>query len=123
MFASLLNLTVYSPLEYAFYGAGGALWITVYLIILFQARKKEFVGAPALVMWAFMSWEILWGFVYKTDLDSLFIWLLRLLPDEDVGGAPAVAAGHAQAGAPGAGGPARALRVVDSASSSKAMAA
>jgi hypothetical protein len=77
MFASLLNYSVYSPLEYAFYGLGGALWITIYLIILFQARKKEFVGAPALVMWAFMSWEILWGFFYKTDLGSLFVWGLK----------------------------------------------
>jgi hypothetical protein len=77
MLASLLNLSVYSPLEYALYSMGGMLWVIVYLLIFFQARKTQFVGVPALGMWAYLSWEILWGFVYTTDLGSLFVWGLK----------------------------------------------
>jgi hypothetical protein len=77
MLDSLLNFQVYTPLEYVLYGASGLCWVIFYLTVLVQARRREFVGAPAFAMWAYLSWEILWGFVYTPDLGPAFAWGLK----------------------------------------------
>jgi hypothetical protein len=77
MLNALLNFQAYTPLEYVLYACSGTCWLILYLSVLFQARTRGFVGVPAIAMWAYMSWEILWGFVYTPNLGTLFAWALK----------------------------------------------
>src|SRR5437867_13124333 len=73
----LINTTKYSMLEIGFFGTAGAVWIVVYAAVIRGSLKKQFVEIPAATVVANFSWEIIWGFVYRTDLGTMFVWGYR----------------------------------------------
>jgi hypothetical protein len=78
MSAGLINLVDYTLLELALYGCGAVPWVAFYVLIIRSAHQRAYVGLPALGIWAYMSWELLWGFFFKTDMGELFSWGLKV---------------------------------------------
>jgi hypothetical protein len=78
MGAALLNFSDYTPLALTFYCASAISWFAAYAIIIQHIRRRQFAPVPALAWCGFIAWEILWGYVYQTNVGSLFEWGLKI---------------------------------------------
>lgn len=58
--------------------AGTLLWNVAYFIIIKNAFKNKFVEMPVAAGASNISWEFVWGFLFKTNMGLLFVWGLRI---------------------------------------------
>jgi hypothetical protein len=74
---SWLNLRDYTVVELSLFGAGGALWVLAYAVLLVRIRRLRFVEMPALAACSNFAWEAVWSTVLRTDMGRLFEWCYR----------------------------------------------
>lgn len=65
---SWVNCASYTPVELALFCFGCWLWVVVYIVIIRDLRRYEFVGMPALAGAGNIGWEFVWSFIYRTDM-------------------------------------------------------
>lgn len=58
--------------------AGTILWNVAYFIIIRNAFRNKFVEMPVAAGASNISWEFVWGFMFKTNMGLLFVWGLRI---------------------------------------------
>ena len=73
----LINLCDYSVLDVSLIALGTVFWIVVYVIIIRNSIKRQFVEMPVMAGLANIGWEFAWSFLITTDLGSIFVWGLR----------------------------------------------
>lgn len=74
----LINLDVYTPLEFVFYFTGFFLWGVLYVILVRNILKYKFVEMPFVVAAGNIAWELLYSFVFEMDMGYLLTWLYRV---------------------------------------------
>jgi hypothetical protein len=78
MIGNLVNLENYSPQAMVVYAGGAMLFVAVYILVFINMFRNKVVGIPAIAFGANIAWEFLWGYVYRTDMGSLFSWGLKV---------------------------------------------
>ena len=73
-----INTRDYSPLELITFGVGCFLWIVVYFFTLHSIRRHQFMDIPLATVCGNIVWELLWSWVFKTDMGALFQWGYRI---------------------------------------------
>jgi len=69
----------YTPAELFFYLGGFLLWGIAYGILVVRIPRQRFVEIPAIAVCGNVTWEFLWGFVWKVEmLDDTLQWFYRL---------------------------------------------
>jgi len=74
----LINLELYTPLEFVFYFTGFFLWAVLYVILVRNIIKYKFVEMPFIVAAGNIAWELLYSFVFEMDMGYLLTWLYRI---------------------------------------------
>lgn len=74
---SLLNTATYGTLPLAFFMAGNIAWAVVYLMVFLNIRKHGAVEIPAAAVASNLAWVTVWGFLFRSDLGTLFVWANR----------------------------------------------
>jgi hypothetical protein len=74
----LLNLKDYSVTEHVFFATGCILWVIAYLAVIFKIRTKQFIEIPIIAVCANFTWEIIWSFIFNTDMGLIYVWGYRL---------------------------------------------
>ncbi|MBD3223132.1 MAG: hypothetical protein GF313_00270 [Caldithrix sp.] len=74
----LINLELYTPLEFFFYFTGFFLWGVLYVILMRNIIKYKFVEMPFIVAAGNIAWELLYSFVFEMDMGYLLTWLYRI---------------------------------------------
>ena len=72
-----INFCDYSILDIGLIAVGTIFWIVVYIIIIRNSFKRQFVEMPIMAGLANIAWEFNWSFLVTTDLGSVFVWGLR----------------------------------------------
>ncbi len=68
----------YSNWELFWYLGGFFLWGLAYVVVLYNIWKHKFVEIPAIAVCGNLTWELLWGFVWKVDmLGGTLQWFYR----------------------------------------------
>jgi hypothetical protein len=75
---SIINLQDYTMPEVILFALGCLCWVIVYLIVIKNIRKHNFVEVPAVAVCANFAWEALWSWSYTTDMGLLFVWGYRI---------------------------------------------
>ncbi len=59
---------------------GNIAWIAVYIILIFHARKNQFIEIPIFIITGDLVWEGLYGFVFPYDptLNPIIQWGVRI---------------------------------------------
>lgn len=73
----LINLCDYSIFDLTLITLGTVFWIVVYIIIIRNSIKRQFVEMPVMAGLANIGWEFAWSFLITTNLGSIFVWGLR----------------------------------------------
>lgn len=76
-FTKYINFCDYSEVDVALIFIGTILWIAAYLLIIYNAFKKQFVEMPVIAAAANVAWEFSWSFLIRTNLGLVFVWGLR----------------------------------------------
>jgi hypothetical protein len=74
----LINLNAYTPAALMAYGCCASVWLGIYLYLLWRVRKYQFSEMPIIPLCGFIAWEVLWGYVFQTNMGGLAIWGLRV---------------------------------------------
>lgn len=74
----LVNLDTYKPIALISYGSCAAIWLGIYLYLLFRVRKTGFSEVPIIAFAGFIGWEVLWGYVFRTDMGTLAFYGLKV---------------------------------------------
>lgn len=73
-----INLCDYSLTEISLILIGTIFWNVVYVIIIRNGFKHKFIEMPVPAAASNLAWEFVWGFLFVTDLGSVFVWGLRI---------------------------------------------
>ena len=73
----LINTTTYGAHALAFFMAGNLAWAVVYFTVFLNIRRHGVVEIPAAAVASNLAWVTVWGYFYRTDLGSLFVWANR----------------------------------------------
>lgn len=71
------NLAAYSAAQHAWYVADTLFWVLAYVLIAIQGFRHRFVGIPVAALAANLAWELLFSFVFETDLGPFYVWGAR----------------------------------------------
>jgi hypothetical protein len=74
---AFINLDSYTPLELTVWTAGAVMFVAVYILVFINMFRRHVVWIPAFAYGANFAWEFLWGYVYQTDMGTLFSWGLK----------------------------------------------
>jgi hypothetical protein len=72
-----VNLTDYTVLQHLCFAVGCFLWVIVYIIVIKNIRKFQFIEIPMVAICFNFAWEILWSWVFDTDMGLLYQWGYR----------------------------------------------
>ncbi|HNB82017.1 MAG TPA: hypothetical protein PLP14_07960 [Chitinophagaceae bacterium] len=77
MHQPIINLTDYTVADHLLFGIGCFLWVIVYIIVLINIRKYQFIEIPLIAITVNFAWETLWSWVFVTNMGSLYVWGYR----------------------------------------------
>ncbi len=72
-----INLKDYTIAEHLTFGIGCFLWVIVYIIIIRNIKKFKFVEIPMIAVCFNFAWEVLWSWVFETNMGMLYQWGYR----------------------------------------------
>jgi len=72
------NMTDYTLAEHICFATGCFMWVIVYIIIIRNIRKFQFIEIPMVAICANFAWEFLWSWVFMTDMGELYVWGYRI---------------------------------------------
>jgi hypothetical protein len=70
----MFNTAVYTPLEIFLFLTGCCLWLPVYMIIIRNTNRNNYVEMPILVACANFAWEFIWSFLFNPDMGRAVAW-------------------------------------------------
>ncbi|GEM_PF-3176129 len=73
----LLNTTAYGMAPLLLFLAGHVAWAVVYVMVFRNIRRHGVVEIPAAAVASNLAWVTVWGFLYRTDMGTLFVWANR----------------------------------------------
>lgn len=73
------NTDKYTVLQLSLICVGGLMWVALYLIMIFRARKSKYIEMPYFVACGNIAWEFLWSWVLndRIDLGEFYIIVYR----------------------------------------------
>ena len=74
----IVNLNTYTPISLISYGSCAAIWLGIYLYLLYRVRKTGFAEVPLIAFSGFIAWEVLWGYVFRSDMGTLALYGLKV---------------------------------------------
>lgn len=78
MHEPIINLQDYTVAEHIFFAVGCFMWVVMYVIVIRNIRRYEYVEIPLIAVCANFAWEFLWSWVFRTDMGSLYVWGYRV---------------------------------------------
>ncbi|HOZ50609.1 MAG TPA: hypothetical protein PLU17_02020 [Chitinophagaceae bacterium] len=77
MHQPIVNLVDYTIADHLLFGIGCFLWVIVYIIVLKNIKKYQFIEIPLIAITVNFAWETLWSWVFTTNMGSLYVWGYR----------------------------------------------
>lgn len=76
--SALINLEKYTAAQMILFGVGCFGWVIFYAVVVRNIVRKKFLEIPAASVMTDISWEFVWGFLFKPDMGLLFVWGYRV---------------------------------------------
>lgn len=77
MHESAFNMIDYTLWEHITFAVGCFLWVIVYIIIIRNIKKFQFIEIPMVAICFNFAWEVLWSWVFYTDMGYVYQWGYR----------------------------------------------
>ena len=72
------NKVDYSIPQLVLFAIAALYWVWVYIVVIKDIKKFQFIGIPVLAVCANFAWEFLWSFLFKTNMGMAFEWGYRI---------------------------------------------
>lgn len=78
MHQPFINLVDYTVADHLLFGIGCFLWVIVYIIVIKNIHKYQFIEIPLMAIAINFAWETLWSWVFTTNMGELYVWGYRI---------------------------------------------
>ncbi|MCW3120914.1 MAG: hypothetical protein JWQ38_406 [Flavipsychrobacter sp.] len=78
MHQPLFNMTDYTVLDHVLFATGCFLWVIMYILVIKNIHKFQFIEIPLIAISVNFAWETLWSWVFVTNMGALYMWGYRV---------------------------------------------